>query len=194
MTEKIEETFQQIDPNDFRDFHAVYTVQLCELIHDGLIDFADGTWEQTMNGCDIDWYSTEQMQRFWKKFQAHYMYREIGELPYLRWKTDVLSRCALVMPKYKLMYKALEDADPLQTSDEYGKLRYINSTFPQTLLSQNSDYASDGTDREYETVKQGNLIETLNEIALKYADVDERLVKEFSNNFYSLLSCEINGF
>lgn len=34
--------------------------------------------------------------------------------------------------------------------DEWGKSRDVGSEFPQTLLSGNSDYASDGEDREYE--------------------------------------------
>lgn len=185
--------FEPLDNDSFRDFHAVYTVQLIELIHDGLIDFTDGTWNTTIYGASIDWYSDEQRDRFWDKFKNFYLYREIGELPYLRWKTDVLTRAYLLMPKYKLLYEVLDNVDDLlKTGDEYGKLRYINSEFPQTLLSGNSDYASDGTDKEHELIKEDDYIKKLNEL-LELDAIDNMLIKEFESMFYCLFTSNING-
>ena len=188
------------------DFHAVFTVQLGELIHNGVINFNDGTWinmpEKFQSGGIIKWYNTEQRERFWNKFQARFFWREIGELPIKRWKWDVLSKLLSLMPQYYEMYKLIDSGmSPLQIGqqfgiwnrglnttkngtigvvgtkienttkngtignvgtkvetdteaiDKYGKKRDMFSDFPQTQLGNNQDYASSGSDNEYEDIE-----------------------------------------
>lgn len=179
----------------FSDFHAVYTVSLGELIYDGLVRFDDGTWDTTLNGTEIAWYDEEQRTRFWGKFGQHYFYREIGELPYKRWKGNLLSKIAMIAPKYKLLYEALANGiDPLQVYDEYGKSRNIYSDFPQTLLGGNQDYASTGNDAQFERIRQGDFVEKMNAIMYDYDDVDFAFVRNLDTHFQCVLTSNINGF
>jgi hypothetical protein len=237
------------------DFHAVFTVQLGELIHDGVVDFHDGTWinmpEKFQSGGEIKWYNAEQRERFWNKFQARFFWREIGELPIKRWKWDVLSKLLSLMPQYYEMYKLIDEGlSPLQiahefgtwnrtlstsksgnvsvegstssNSDGYGKKRDVFSDFPQTQLGDNQDYASSGSDNEYEDIlnktgtstsdtesgetgsetegyskadtKQGGFIDTMNNLHDRYRDIDLWLLNEFDSNFYCVLSSNMNGY
>lgn len=181
--------------NDYSDFHAVFTIQMGELIRDGLIDFNDGTWDTQLNGQPIKWYSEEQKQRFYAKMEQYYYYREIGELPYLRWKGDLLAKIALLMPKYYMLYELLDRGiDPMQEYDDYGKSRNIYSDFPQTMLSGNEDYASTGNDNQYERIRQGSFVEKYEAIINDYDDVDFALLKELDTHWYCLLTSNINGF
>lgn len=184
---------QEMNPL-FDDFHAVNTVTLGELINDGLVDFNDGSWYEQTNGLPIDWFDEAQRDRFWLKFGQYYYYREIGEIPYKRWKDNLLSKVALLMPKYKLLYDALaKGIDPMQVYDEYGKSRNIYSDFPQTMLSANEDYASTGNDNQYERIKQGDFVEKMNAIMYDYNDVDFALIRELDTHFFCLLTSNVNG-
>ena len=156
---------------DNRDFHSVVTIQFGELVHDGLVDWNDPMWQW-------DRYSDEQYERLNAKIERHFWYREIGSLPLKRWNNEFIRKMNEIMPKYKIMYDILAkdpdwllayhawgthnqdtfDKDVKTTStldtdgktDDWGKSRDMESEFPQTMLSGNSDYASDGRDREYE--------------------------------------------
>ena len=179
----------------YDDFHSVYTVQMGELIHDKVIDFKDGTWNVQGNGSAIKWYNDEQRERFWNKFEQHYYWREIGELPYKRWKWDLLAKIAELMPKYYLIYMALDDnVDPMQLENEFGKHRNIYSEFPQTMLSGNEDYASNGNDYQYERIKHGNYVELVNRIKDIYTDPDLALLLELDSMFYCVLTSNVNGY
>lgn len=195
MTTIFDDYEQEEGYYDYSDFHAVYTVTIGELIHEGLIDFTDGTWDAQPNGGIIDWYNDEQKERFWKKFEQHFYWREIGELPFKRWKWDLLARLAEVMPKYKFIYSILDgNIDPLQIENEYGKNRNIYSDFPQTMLSGNEDYASTGNDYEYERVKDGSIFEIVDYIKNNYIDPDLALLHEVDSMFYCLLTSNVNGY
>lgn len=192
---RYQDIFPELDKPVYDDFHGVYTIKLGELIHDGLIKFTDGTWYKQLNGQAIDWYDNDQRARFWKKFEDHYFDREIGELPYLRWKRRLLNKLALIMPKYKVLY-GLMDNDPnfLQVYDDYGKSRNIYSDFPQTMLSGNEDYASTGNDNQYERKRDGDFLDKYLDMLDRYDDLDLKLVREFDTNFYTVLSSNMNGF
>lgn len=179
---------------EYGDFHAVFTIQMGELIQDGLIDFSDGTWDTMLNGKEIQWYNEAQKKRFWDKFEQFYFYREIGELPYLRWKGNLLAKIAMLMPKYCLLYKALEKGvNPLQEYDDYGKSRNIYSDFPQTMLSGNEDYASTGNDNQYERIREGNFVEKMNAVMDDFDDLDYSLIKKLDTHFYCVLTSNMNG-
>ena len=45
-----------IECENIPDYHSVYSIQLCELINDGWIDFSDESW-------DFDSYNEEQRNR-----------------------------------------------------------------------------------------------------------------------------------
>lgn len=178
----------------FNDFHAVHTIMMGELIEDGLIDFTDGTWYTQTNGLPIAWFDDEQRDRFWGKFQQFYFYREIGEIPYRRWKDNLLAKIALLMPKYKMLYQKIADGvDPMQVYDDYGKSRNIYSDFPQTMLSGNSDYASTGNDNQYERMREGDFVEKFNAIYHDFDDVDYALLRELDVHFYCVLTSNMNG-
>lgn len=195
MMNSIDPFDPEFDYDRLDDFHAVYTVQLGELIHNGLVNFKDGTWDRLADGTELVWISEEKREEFWAKFKQYYFWREIGEMPYKRWKYDLLVLLAGKLPKYNLMWKALEDGvDPLQDGSEYGKNRNIYSEFPQTMLSDNQDYASSGNDYQFERVREGNFVEAMEALTADYTDPTFALVKELDIMFYSVLTSNINGF
>lgn len=170
------------------DFHAIYTIQLGELIEDGVINFSDSSF-------DFDYYDIEQRNRLWNKFTNRYYYQEISEVPYKEWKRDLLRKLNEIMPKYKMIYKALSELDPYQIESQYGKSRDIGSDFPQTMLSgNNQDYASTGKDSQFETIHQGNFIEISEKIYRDYNDVDVYILDDLKIMFTCLFSVSMNGF
>lgn len=181
--------------SDYDEFHAVFTIQLGELIHDKLINFTDGTWDNLIDGTPIKWYSAEQEKRFWTKFAQHFYWREIGEEPFKRWKYDLLELIGEVMPKYCYMYMIIDkNIDPMQIENEYGKRRDIFSDFPQSMLGNNEDYASSGNDNEFENIRDGGFVEMINLIRKNYTDPDAALLRELDSMFYCVLTSNINGY
>jgi hypothetical protein len=177
------------------EFHSVFTIQLGELIHDGLVNFNDGTWDSLQDGTPIDWYNEAQEKRLYAKLQQRYYYREIGELPYKRWKNDLLSRLAAIMPKYYLAYAALDKGvNLMQLRDIYAKHRNIYSDFPQTMLSDNEDYASTGNDNESEEVTEGNFVSLVKSLRDSYNDPDKMILDEIDIMFNCMLTSNINGY
>lgn len=153
------------------DFHAIETIQLGELANDGLFE-----WE-TDSSLIWDYYTEEQYKRVMQKFVNRYFYREIGALPYKKWRLFYVRKMNEIMPKYKLLYEALDSGmNPFQDSsttmngtknvgtsgnengtrtddsDKYGKSREVFSDFPATQLGDNQDYADNSTDRQYEDI------------------------------------------
>ena len=181
------EIFELREPCDYGDWHAVTTIQLGELVESNVVDFSDPTW-------DFDSYDDPQRDRLYKMVQDHYYWREIGVLPVLRWQRELVRKLNELMPKYKWLYQAEEDGiDPLQVSGEYGKRRDIFSDFPQTLLSHNQDYASNGTDNEFETVRQGDYLRISEAIRRGTFGIDTMLVEDLECMFSCLLTANVNG-
>lgn len=175
------------EPYERDEFHATFSVQLGELIHDGWIDFSDESW-------NFDSFDEEQRNRFWKKFQDRFFYREIGIVPPGRWKHETLRKLNEIMPKYKPAYAALANGqDIFQKYGSYGKSRNVFSDFPQTLLGGNQDYASNATDREHEEIYLGDWFEKMERIK-GYDDVDLLILKEMETMFSCMYSVSINGY
>lgn len=170
-----------------RDFHAVSTVKFGELVEIGWYNPSDPTWQW-------DYYTEEQYSRLCTKFVARYWDREIGILPPGEWKRSYIRKLNEIMPKYKKMYEEYEDIDIMQIKREYGKDRQIYSDFPQTLLSENEDYASTGKDDEYEKVTEGDPIERLEDMSENFRDIDVMILDELEILFSSLVSVSINLF
>lgn len=159
------------------------TITVGELITDGIIDLA---WFA------FDAYDEDQRVRLWNKFEAHYYFREIGILPPKRWMMRVIAKLNEVMPKYKPLYQAMEDGTTvMQDGGEYHKRRDVYSTFPQMALGgQDSDYASTGTDTEYETIRDLSLLDVGERIP-SYNDVDVMVLEELEPLFLALMSVDI---
>lgn len=169
-----------------RDFHAVVTVTLGELITDKWVDWTEPSWHW-------DAYSDEQYTRVCDKFNAHYWDREIGVLPPASWKREMLRKFNEIMPKYKLVYQALETGvSVLQVSDTYGKNRNVFSDFPATQIApQNQDYASNATDNQYETFVQGDFLAKMEKIK-DYNDVDLMIINDMDSLFSCFYSVNLN--
>lgn len=162
------------------DFHAVDTITLGELIYEGVID---------LHAADMafDAYNVEQYERLISKIEARYYWREISIIPIKRWKWEYVRVLNEIMPKYKLLYKRLDDgANPLAEGSAYGKSREIFSEFPQTQLAGNSDYASNGRDREYEDIREGDFVNRAMDFARNYRDVDAMILDELEKLFSPL--------
>lgn len=174
-------------------WNAVYTVQLGELIDKGVFD-----WSLDI----LDWsgaaYSTEQYNRVCAYFIERFRFREISIEPFYEWATMLHRKLVYeLMPKYRIMYKFLDDdfdiarsfyekhtehtnldsattgnqygttndtanysKNGTENSDEYKKRRAIGSDYPETLLSGNADYISNGQDEESETITDKTYSET----------------------------------
>lgn len=162
------------------EWYAVATIQLGELLETGVISYE---WFQ------FDAYDEDQRARLWKKIIGRFEWREIGILPPGRWMSRFLAKLDEVMPKYKQLYKALEDgATVLGAGSEYHKARDVFSSFPQTALGgSNVDYATSGNDREHETIRDAGLLDVGERMPL-YNDVDVMILDELEPLFFGLVS------
>ena len=170
----------------WEEWHDIYSITLGELLADGVYDFSQPDW-------DFDSYDDEQRNRFWAKFAARYRYREIGVLPPAAWKHETLRKLNEIMPKYKMLYKAIADGmNVLQDGDEYHKRRAVHSDYPQTMIGGNQDYASDANDLEYETIRYGNMLDAVQKLR-GYDDVDVMILNEMETLFSCLFTINLNA-
>ena len=171
-------------------WNAVYTITLGELIDKGVFDW----------GLDIlDWssaaYSTEQYSRVCAYFIERFRFREISIEPFYEWATMLHRKLVYeLMPKYRNLYQYLdEEFDPAQVSDRYHKGRSIGSDYPETMLSGNSDYVSDGRDEESEDIERGYLMEAYENYVTRYQAIDQCLLDELESMFIGLYTASIDG-
>lgn len=189
--------FPVLDPEEFKretgipDFHSVQTIELGELILDGIF-----TWDR------VDWkdaaYSNEQYNRLCAAFEDRYWLREISITPVGAWFKKLHYTLVYdLMPKYRPMYAQLESGnyDPLQNGGEYGKSRDITSDFPETLLNGSEEsYLSTGKDSEYEKIgRDGSLTENAMLYAEQFKAVDVMILDELEILFSCLYSSNLNG-
>ena len=174
--------------DEWHDYHAVVSIQLCELANAGFFDLSREDWDFGPK------FSPEQHAQLCKKITDHFWFREIALTPPGIWKHEFLRKLNEIMPKYIPWYKALSDGVQVGTESEYYKSRNVYSDFPQTRLAgNNQDYASTGNDLEYERIKQVDPLELGERIPL-YDDVDLAIIKEIDTMFSCLLTVNINGF
>lgn len=184
-----------IDVQDWDDytgkprFNAVYTVQLGELIHEGVF-----TWDNPL----VNWREAAiddaQYKRVCDYFNERFYYREISMEPFKVWANFLRRKLVYeLMPKYRPLYERVaEGVNPLADSNEYYKNRTIESAYPETLLSQNADYITDGRDEEFQRIKESNYIESMTNYAAMFKGVDEMLLDELEVLFISLYTANIN--
>lgn len=168
------------------EYHDALTITLMELIDSGVLTREGKRWQ----GWDA--YSDEQRARMWDKMRGRFDYREIGVLPVRRFLDRLFARMNEVMPKLKPLYEAVDQGASLLTErDEWHKSRDVFSSFPQTALGgSNEDYASSGTDREYETLRNYGLLDAQEKLD-RYNDVDVMLLNAMEPVFSALHSTTV---
>lgn len=171
------------------DYHAVYSIQLCELVNSGFKPFGDKRWTK------LDWYSTEVRKHLEDKIQARYWYREIGIVPAGQWRHEFTRVMGEILPKYKALYAALDSGtNLLQDSDTYTKERVVYSDFPATQLNENvQDYAKSANDKQNETITEGNFLDKADIIKNRYNDIDVMILDELEVCFSCLLTTTFQG-
>lgn len=162
-----------------RTYWSALSITIGELMD---ADIVNHDWFVTFDAFD-----SAQADRLWEKFVGRFQFREIGILPPGRWKLRCIAKLNEVMPKYKPIYQAMADGITTMTDyDEWHKSRDVFSAFPQTALGgANEDYASSGTDREYETVRDYGLLDVGERIA-SYTDVDAMVLNELEPLFMAI--------
>lgn len=172
------------------DWHSVYTIQLGELIEIGVF-----SWDMPLLDWSNEAYDQDQYERICSYFIERYRYREISITPFLEWAQFLHRRIAYeLMPKYKPLYERVSDGiNPLSDGDEYYKNRTIESAYPETLLSENADYITDGRDEEFERVKEGKTADNIINYAELYKGVDELMLDELESLFICMYTTNVNG-
>ena len=191
--------YEPIDMNieewdNFTGYHdqwnAVYTVQLGELIDKGLFDWTNPV---------LDWskyaFSEEQYNRVCEYFNERFYYREISIEPFGEWAKYLhFKLCFELAPKYNPLYEnAKNGLNPLADSNEYYKNRTIQSAYPETLLSENSDYITDGKDEEFQRIKEGNYAELSAKYYAEFRAIDAAMLDELESLFISMYTLNVNA-
>lgn len=171
-------------------WNAVYTIQLGELIESGVFDWSDDalSWEDAA-------YDSEQYTRVCEYFKKRFYYREISIEPFKEWAMRLQYKLVYeLMPKYKPLYeREAEGINPLQVKNEYYKNRTINSSYPETLLSENADYITNGRDEEYQHIVEDKYFEQMVEYSERFKSIDKMLVDELESLFICLYTSNVNG-
>ena len=171
-------------------WNAVYTVTIGELLANGVFD-----WNSPM----LDWseaaYDEEQYERVCTYFIERFYYREISIEPYLEWARMVKRKLVFeLMPKFKPLYERVaEGINPLAGENEYYKNRTIQSAYPETLLSENADYITDGKDEEFQRIKEKDFSTSVQDYALAYKGVDELMLDQLESMFISMYTTNVNA-
>lgn len=184
FTNYAELDWEEVEP----DYHSVVSIQLCELVNAGFCDESFTGWEWPS-------YSEEQDARLRGKISAHYWFREISLVPPGIWKHEFIRKMREIMPKYVLLYKLLDENPELfGGTSEWYKGRDIYSDFPQTQLSgDNGDYASSGNDREFQRIRQDDILDIAERLK-SYDDIDLMIVDDMGSLFSCLFTVNVNSY
>lgn len=168
-----------------RTYWSALSIDLGELMDAGIVT---EEWFTTFDAFD-----DAQASRLWTEFVGRFQFREIGILPPGRWKLRIIAKLNELMRKYRPLYQAIADGASLVTDyDEWHKSRDVFSSFPQTALGgADEDYASSGTDREYETVRNHGLLDVTERMDT-YRDVDVMILDELEGLFMLIRSTSIS--
>ena len=194
-------------------WNAVYTITIGELVENGVFD-----WKRP----ELDWskaaYNEEQYKRVCDYFIQRFMYREISIEPFLEWAVILKRKLVFeLMPKYKFLYAEIdkdikmdfsgrENFNGKKNDDNYYKRREIESQYPETQLSGNSDYITNGNDledqrliehtEEYDKTKTAPAREYLENVQ-KYLElmtqVDKKLLDELESMFVCMYTANVNA-
>lgn len=183
---------EKIDAFDYgdmeADWHSVVTIQLCELVEAGFCD-------DHMTGWEWPKYTDAQDTQLRGKLVQHFWYREISLVPPGIWKHEFIRKMNEVMPKYVPLYRLLDESPELFGGDsEWYKGRDVYSDFPQTQLSgDNGDYASSGNDREFQRIRQEDVIDVVAKLR-EYDDVDLLVIDDMDSMFSCMFTVNTSAF
>ena len=194
--EKYDFTDVEIDVNEWNDYtgadewNAIYTVQIGELVETGVFD-----WDNPL----LDWsdaaYDATQYARVCAYFIERFYYREISLEPFEEWARTFHRKMVYeIMPKYRPIYERLaEGINPLSSENEYYRNRTIESAYPETLLSANADYITDGRDEEFQRIKEADFTDQMDKYANKFIGIDQLVLNELETMFISLYTMNVNA-
>lgn len=171
-------------------WNAVYTIQLGELVESGVFNWNDSN----VNWADSA-YDEEQYKRVCDYFIERFYYREISIEPFAEWARTLKRKIVFeLMPKYQPLYERVaEGINPLASENEYYKNRTIQSAYPETLLSSNADYITDGKDEEYQRIKEAPFLDMYQKFKESFISVDQMLLDELESLFISLYTTNVNA-
>lgn len=172
-------------------YMAIETITLAELIDQRVFSWADERIAGAFDGL-----GAENAARLQDAFVARYLYEEIGVLPPGQWLQRLGAKIRYqLVPKYKPLYDAIASGDfnPTLKGSEWHKERRIRSEFPETQISGNSDYLSDGEDSEYQTIRTDDQLALSELYYSQYKDVDTALLDELETLFATLWSVQVNA-
>lgn len=183
-------------PEPVPDYHAAYSIQVCELVNDGFDVFGDEGWNEIDWPSDADptsWLSRTR-DRLQAKLLRKYWFAEIDPRVPGIWRYDLTTRMQLVMPKYRQVYESIASGlNPLAASDTYQKNRRVYSDYPAAQLdNETRDYASTADDYEGERVELGDVIERMGRLRT-YNDVDTAVLAELECCFCQILTFTTGG-
>lgn len=178
-----------LDYTGQHETHSVFGIKLVDLIESGVFK-----WDSPL----LDWssaaYSAEQYERFCNYFIERFYFRDIGITPFRVW-ANYFHRMMVyeLMPKYKPLYNQVEAGISPLGENEYHKRRTINSAYPETQLSGNSDYITDGIDEEHETIRIKNAGEDMRAYKDGFESVDKALADELEVLFVCMYTSYVNA-
>lgn len=169
----------------YPEWHAVYTIQLGELIQTGFFNWGMVEWSGI----------GEHTDAIKRAFEMRYRFAEISMLPPQEWLTMLSYKLEYELtPKYAPIFADLGDGSYLRDEGEYTKYRNISSTYPETLLDNTGEaYASSGIDFEQERIKTGSITDKLNS-AKKVNSVIGLFLDELEPLFIGLYTTHVNGY
>jgi hypothetical protein len=175
-----------VGEDDFYNQSTITFGELLEIGSNGGIDWTAPEWIWNA-------YDDAQRDRVNILLDNHYYDREIGVLPPNRWRRHFIRKLNESMSNLLPYYRALETNPdlPLSESDVYDKGRTVFSDFPATQLSESEDYASNATDRQSETVSNGDFNAKLHGNIMS---VDMLLVESVDSCFSSLYTVSISAY
>lgn len=171
--------------------HDVMTITLGELVESKVFD-----WDMPILTWESVAYDQDQYVRVCSYFILRFYYREISILPFRQWANHLQRKLVYeLMPKYKPLYERVANGiNPFQEGDEYYKERKIDSAYPETLLSENADYITNGIDTEHEKQVEGNITDKMIDYAERFKNIDELLLDELETLFVSMYTVNVNGW
>lgn len=180
--------YEPINPYSHRDYYNAVTITWGELRDGGYINWDEPEFSW-------DYYSEDQRTRLQKLIDGRFWLREISIIPPEAWRISFIQTINEAMANAKFMYQAIDESHGVLTeSDEYHKSRGIDSDFPATLLNGSSgDYASNGRDYEYETIRDINMPAIMERLQT-FRHPDLYVLDKLETCFSSLVSININGF
>lgn len=180
--------YEILDPYPINVYFNPHTITYGELADGGYIDWSreEFSWA---------WYSEEQRDRLQKMIARRFWLREISIVPPEAWRLRFIETLDEAMRVATHMYAVLDEGqNALVEGDEFHKSRSVDSDFPATLLNgSGGDYASNGRDLEYETIRQRSMTEAMAELQ-SYQDPDLYILDKLESCFSSIVSVNVNAY